>query len=382
MTTWPAARVALARSLAWTVHTSGWLVLGAVGVRHQPLSLGGLLPTVLWLGLLAALLQARAGRPLAASQVRIAWLAAACVAAVAVAAGQPVGLGAAWALAAAASSWTVRLARGTLRSGWQQACVAALLGVAAGGAVGAPVMFDGPLASLLWPACGVVATGLCLTLGCAPARHACRHSRLEEWRALQGLDVRRWRTAGGSVGVPQGLAAAAMLPMMAGLPALLALCSADTPPPAVLALHLGAMVLPAAGLAALPRYAARLDAARLCAALLVAGGGALLALPMLQGLMAATQLHTAAWSLGWAAGLQAAPRRLAPPPATAPLAAAVGAAFTAVAGVSAGVAGLGLALAALGPLALWLVHAALAALALLWAAAQTWPRLRGHFALS
>ena len=69
-------RLALARAIAWAVHTSGWLVLGQVGTRHWPW-FGGLLPTALWLGVLALALQMHAGGPLRVARVRLAWLLAA-----------------------------------------------------------------------------------------------------------------------------------------------------------------------------------------------------------------------------------------------------------------------------------------------------------------
>ena len=46
-------RLTLARSMAWASHTSGWLVLGAVGARFVPPWRGGPLPAAPWLGLQA-----------------------------------------------------------------------------------------------------------------------------------------------------------------------------------------------------------------------------------------------------------------------------------------------------------------------------------------
>jgi hypothetical protein len=78
----------------------------------------------------------------------------------------------------------------------------------------------------------VMVTGAALTLHRAPARQGCRWGALDEWRALQGLDAAGWRTAWAQADLPQRLSAAAMLPMMAGLPAMLALCTpAGTSPP-------------------------------------------------------------------------------------------------------------------------------------------------------
>ena len=361
-----AGRLALARSMAWAVHTSGWLVLGAVGARQLPLWLGGLLPTALWLGLLAFVLQARAGQALTAATARAAWLLAAGFLALAAAAAQPLWLAPGWAAAAAAASWTVRLSRDARRSPWQHAVLPAAVGVAAGGAVGVMALLGGTATGLAGPALLVLAAGAWLTRGRAPARHACRRGALDEWRALQGLDARGWWTLCTPLDLPQRVAAAAMLPMMAGLPTLLALCTADTRPAAVVVLHLGAMVLPALCLGGTRRAVAARDASRACAGLLIAGGLALPALPLLQGLMVATVCHTMAWSVAWTTDLQGGSRCRVAASRTTPRAAALCAA--------AGVSMLGAALASFGPRALWLTHAALAVLALLWTLAQAWHR--------
>ncbi len=350
-------RLMLARSLAWAVHTSGWLVLGAVGARLAPL----------WLGLQAYALQACAGLAPTAGRVRAAWLLAALLLLTAVAAASPWLLAAAWAAASVAASWTVRLLRGPQRSPLHQALLPAALGVAAAGCFSLPALLGVPDWAGLLPgvtevlALTAVALGAALTRACGPARHACRGGVLDEWRALQGLDAGAWRAAWVRRDLPQRLAAVAMLPMMAGLPALLALCTpAGASAPQVVGAHLAAMVLPGVGLAwALRPRVQHVPA--LCAALLIAGGLALPWLPLLQGLMGATLLHTAAWSVAWAAGLQSAGAvavsrsgRLAAAPSLAALAAA------------AGVLAVGLAVSGLGPRALWLAHAALAALAVVW----------------
>ncbi|RVU47654.1 hypothetical protein [Rubrivivax rivuli] len=366
-----ALRLALARSIAWAVHTSGWLVLGALGAQLWPLQFGGLLPTALWLGLLAFVLQAQAGRTLTARTVRAAWLLAAAVLLLASASAQPLWLICSWAAASAASSWTVRLSRGAARTPWRQALVPAAAGVAAGGACGLPALLAGLPAWWPLPALGLMVGGAALTLYRAPARQGCRWGALDEWRALQGLDAAGWRAAWAQADLPQRLSAAAMLPMMAGLPTMLALCTpAGARPLTVVVLHLSAMALPACCAGAWRRIERPWDAALPCAALLIGGGLALTVLPLLQGLMAATLLHTAAWSLAWVRGLQggvqASLRSTAAVQAVTPRAAALTAA--------AGVLLLGLALAGLGPMALWLIHAALATLALCWWLTRVWQR--------
>jgi hypothetical protein len=372
-----ALRLALARSIAWAVHTSGWLVLGALGAQRWPLQFGGLLPTALWLGLLAFVLQAQAGRTLQAGTVRAAWLLAAAALLLATATAQPLLLIVSWAAASAASSWTVRLSRGAARTPWRQALLPAAAGVAAGGACGLPALLAGlpawwPLPALMLALMlMLMVTGAALTLHRAPARQGCRWGALDEWRALQGLDAAGWRAAWAQADLPQRLSAATMLPMMAGLPAMLALCTpAGSSPLTVVVLHLSAMVLPACFAGVWRRIDQPWDAAPACAALLIGGGLALTVLPLLQGLMAATLLHTAAWSLAWLRSLQGGAHGSLRSTVAVRAATPRAAALTATAGVLL----LGLALAGLGPLALWLTHAALALLALCWLLTRLWQR--------
>ena len=153
---------------------------------------------------------------------------------------------------------------------------------------------------------------------------------------------------------PPSLAALVMLPMMAGLPQMLALCRGDAVPvPAVLALHLAAMFLPACLFGARPGRGLgpeRLSA--VCAGLLVAGAVAGLAGGPFAGWGIALA-HGAAWSLAWAARL--APRAT---PGT-----ALQAPWRAAAGSAGLVLLLGAAQAGAGPVALTAVHVGLGALA-------------------
>jgi hypothetical protein len=360
-------RLTLARSLAWAVHTSGWLVLGAVGARFVPLLLGGLLPAALWLALQAYALQARAGRPPTARSVRGGWLLAALLLVVAAATSSPWWLAAAWAAASVAASWTVRLLRVGRRSPPHQALLPAAVGVAAAGCFSLPTLLGSPAwvdllpATSLVQALSAIVAGSCLTVGCGSARRACRRTVPDGWRALQGLVPGAWHRDD----LPQRLSAAAMLPMMAGLPLMLALCTpAGGSALMVVGAHLAAMVLPGAGLNGHRAWHAHAHALTpkvpgLCAALLIAGGLALALLPLLQGLMAATLLHTAAWSIAWATGLQ----DVSATDGGSPLAMAPALAALAAAG---GMLTIGWAVSAFGPQALWLVHLTLAALALAW----------------
>ena len=114
---------------------------------------------------------------------------------------------------------------------------------------------------------------------------------------------------------PLQLAALVMLPMMWGLPQMLALCrSAAWPAQAVLGLHLAAMFLPACvlGLWRDPPRPPRL--AGPCAVLLVLGAGAAFAGGPWAGWGLALA-HGMAWSLAWAARLApGAGRSQAPAP--------------------------------------------------------------------
>jgi hypothetical protein len=160
---------------------------------------------------------------------------------------------------------------------------------------------------------------------------------------------------GGAAGGPLAAARWSMLPMMAMLPHMQAWCGAAGPAAGLWwGLHLVLMLLPAWW----PRVAAPEVVSRLCAALLLAGGLALWARPGLQGLMAASLLHTLAWSLACTVTAAHAGRGLHGLAAPAALLL------------------LGAAVARAGPSALVLVHAALALAclaSLLW---QAWSRGR------
>lgn len=172
-------------------------------------------------------------------------------------------------------------------------------------------------------------------------------ARAAGWRRCALLPLSRAPGAN-PAGWPRWAAAAAMLPMMAGLPAMAQWCSAaGWPLPVMLGLHVLLMVGPAWAGPARPGAVA---------AAMGAGAAALVVWPGLGGLMAASLLQALACGLAW---------RLAPPvPVRSarrhPLALAVPAVAVAL---------LGMALAAFGPPALMAVHAALGAVAAAGAAA-------------
>lgn len=162
--------------------------------------------------------------------------------------------------------------------------------------------------------------------------------------ALQGLAHGTTHSAARGACAAQRLARLGMLPMMAGLPVMMDLCSAASGMAAVLVSHAAMMLLPPLLITWLPARC-RPAPGLACAALLAAAGPALLLWPGVQGLMAATLLQGAAWSLaGWATTEGAMPRqgvlrRLLP---------------------AAAVLVLGRALGEVGPAALYGLHAGLA----------------------
>lgn len=354
-----AARLALARALAWALLLAGWIGLATLAERLTagPLEAAGVLAAWLFATGLASEVLARVRWPV--GLLRAALPLAAGMAAVAAQAavqggGRPalLALALAWAAVLALASTTVR----ALRHGAPGTRPASPVGAATAGAVLAWAAVGDPsdlpaladrLALLLVP----VALWLALlrpphaTLprpGCRAGLFDCS---MPAWPRGAWRDPACW---------PPSLAALVMLPMMAGLPQMLALCRGDgVPAHAVLALHLAAMVVPACllGAARRPGLAAdRLAAA--CAALLVAGALAGLAGGPVSGWGLALA-HGAAWSLAWAA-------RLAPGAAPAT---ALPAPWRAAAGSAGLVLLLGAAQALAGPVALTAVHIGLGALA-------------------
>lgn len=362
-----AAPVALARTLAWALLLAGWIAIAALADRltADPLEAAGVLAAwllatglasdglarVRWpLGLLRAALPAIAGLAAVAAQAAVQGGGRAALLALALA----------WAVVLALASTTVRALRHRAPGAPPASPVAAATAgaVLAWAAVGdpsdLPALAD-RLVLLLVPA----AMGLALLRPrrSTVSRPGCRAGLFDcsmpAWPRGAWRDPARW---------PPSLASLVMLPMMAGLPQMLALCRGDgMPMPAVLALHLAAMFLPACLLGGVRGRALAADRlAAACAALLVTGAAAGLAGGPVAGWGLALA-QGAAWSLAWAA-------RLAPAatPST-----ALPAPWRAAAGSAGLVLLLGAAQALAGPAALTAVHVGLGALAAvaLWAAA-------------
>ena len=324
-------RLWLARAIAWALLLGGWLVLGTLGRQYLPQVAGGQVPVALWLATLGGAL-ALAGRwRWSAPALRRVLLATgfAAAAALALRGRSPAALlcaAAAWAMLLVSASFAVRSLRG-LQHGPPPAPIGpALAGACLAWAVAGDL---GPLRQGIVPvvlALGLAALSLALLL-LSPAPDATPASSSTDVAAGARQDVACGRRSGGFGGCPAGLfgcalpllqpgrwrdpgawpqaaAALAMLPMMASLPAMADWCGdLRWPATAGTALHLGAMVLPAA---LLKGCRIPLPGLQRWVALLLALGGAALWWPGLSGLMAASLLHGLAWSVAWAATL--APR--------------------------------------------------------------------------
>jgi hypothetical protein len=330
-------RLAAARTLAWALWLSGWLLLGEFGHRHGSIWFGGLLPLALWLLAIGALLCVR--RPLPAPVLAGGLALAALLAAWGHAEASTGALALGWAMLVVAASRVVRQLRRGRRHGapLAPACAGALLAWTLAGAPGtitraALLLGALLLVLLLMPWRGTPASG------CRAGLFDC---------ALPVAAWARWREA---ACWPQPAALLAMLPMMAGLPMLADACSAaGWSHRTESALHLAAMLLPPLMLQAPLRVLAQQARQRWIALLLLAGGAALWLHPGVQGLMVAMLLHGLAWGLAWGGAMAAGERQPDGPP---PL---VAASFGALLLLS-----LGAAIATLGLDALATVHASLA----------------------
>lgn len=353
-------RLALARTLAWSLLIGGWLVLGEAGQQRLPLWAGGLVPLALWLAGIGALLVWLRGRRVPPRRVSCVGLLP-CTAALALLAqpGAPSLLVAAlaWSGLAVYASLVVK----AMRRAASARPPAPLLPAAAGALVAWVAASQGDV-RIAAAAAGVAALVLAWLMprGVA-AVPACRAGLFDcSWPLPAPA---RWQRP---ADWPQQAAQLAMLPMMATLPAMAHWCRGDWGwSPSISALvHLAAMLLPALLLRRWLVRAGLPAARRVIAVLLLASGAVLWLRPGLGGLMAATLLQAGAWSLAWASPMLqptgTTPGAHRSPPGDAALQAA---------SAAAAVLALGAALAAHGPDALRAVQAGLAALGLAGAAA-------------
>lgn len=372
-----ALRLALVRTLAWALLIGGWLVLGALGRQHLPLLAGGQAPVALWLVTMAGGLALLKDRRLSMPTLRMALAGAGGVAAAALLAlNHRSGPAGGWVLLAA-GAWGVLLLGASfcvqaLRRAGTQRPPAPFSAAVAGAALSWAVAGD--LVAVSRSADGVALAVLVAALVAAAlvphgvkAVSACRAGLFDCALHLPG-----WRPWRDPAQWPRLAAALVMLPMMAALSRMSEWCGADDgmalSAPATVALHLGAMLLPAWGLpASVPPKWLRTGVALA----MLASGLVLLLWPGLAGLMAASLWQAVAWSLAWCLSMQAlpVPQPLTPPSDAlwhrvgriVPLAASGGAVLA-----------LGVAMDAAGPDALVTIHATLAVLA---TAGAAWSRM-------
>ena len=386
---WALARLWLARALAWALLLGGWMVLGGLGRQHLPLAAGGQAPVALWLLTTGAVLGWQRFATLTGRRLQAGLLVsgAGCMAALAL---LPRSSGWLWAVALAwgpllvGASLTVRRLRQALpASALPSPRVAALLGALAAwwvaGDLGAVHSQALPLA---WALGGATLLLAALVPASGLAGGGCR-SGLFDCSLMPGAAGTTGDRGGTDApGAPAGwrhppdwalvAAGGSMLPMMAGLAAMADWCSnGQWPPAAISALHLGAMLLPAALPACWPGLGRR-RVAGLAGGLLLAGGLGLL-WPGSVGLMAGALLHGMAWSLVWGLGLRRP--ALAGQPRPSQVRRATGAGWP-LAATAVAVWTLGLAMDRYGPVALWTVHALLAGCGLLGLVALGWPAWR------
>jgi hypothetical protein len=305
-----ALALAVARTLAWALLVSGWLVWGEIGRREVPHLAGGLAPLALWLACLG--LSWRGFTRAGASARSASWVLLAAGAMVAgawraLAQGHSMAIwiavpaSAALVTAASLAVRTLRRSRGAVRP--QAPCTVAAMGAAAAWwVVGDP----GTLAQRLAEFGAVTGATAALLAGLAAsaARAAapdeavrCRAGLFDCAMAWPALN--QWRRVGDWPGL---VAALAMLPMMASLPYLADWCStAGLSPMVTHGAHLAAMFAPGLVAARVAHRVALGVWRPLVIALLGAGAVLAVASPGVNGWMAAMALQSVAWALAWSA---------------------------------------------------------------------------------
>lgn len=360
-----ALRLWIARTLAWSLLLSGWLVLGALGRQHALLLVSGYAPLALWLACTGALLVGTAFWPLSRG----------VLAAVLMGAGGLTVLALHWAdrgapaLALAALGWSVLLVAASrcvrsLRTALPRLPPAPLVPALLGGSLAWGVAGDLPALPTHTVALSVALLATAVALALLVPRgvgHAlgCRAGLFDCSLPVPALV--RWRNM---ADWPLHAASLTMLPMMTALPAMADWCSAaGWSAPMVTGLHLAAMLLPPALLQrALPSVSAS-QLRRWVALLLAVGALLLVAWPGVQGLMAASLWHALAWGVAWAGPMVA--RTPVPAAPSKPWGAGMGHQLAAVALAGSAVLALGAGIGAAGPAALTSAHAGLALLGLL-----------------
>lgn len=295
-----AGRTLLARAVAWASLIGGWIVLTHLSDRLAPSLWHHTALLVAWLLVLAGAARLFAHRALPAAGRAVLALACAALAVRALTlALEGVGW---WALWPALPAWALLVALASGPQHTDDAGGRAPLAAAAAGALLAWLVLGDPsdLRALAARAAWLLGGAALLLAAAGSGAGGTRARPVRPW--LPGCCLALGAGPDGTGPArpwPLRLAALAMLPMMAGLPQMVALCRTDAlGPSALLGLHLAAMFLP--GLC-LPRLAPDV-AGRLCLLLLTAASASAL-LPAAaagSGLSLALALG-AAWSLAWAA---------------------------------------------------------------------------------
>jgi len=329
------------RTAAWALLFGGWLVLGALGMRHAPPALGLLAPLALWLLVLGGAARVFAAWSPGCAALRATVIAAASLAALAL--GAPASVSSNWAWALAAPAWAVLLvAASHVVRGWRRRPgprAATPVAPAALGALLAWCLTGDPLAAIAAPA-GVALALLVPAAALAalvpapadgPRPMACRSGLFD--CSLAWPTLAQWRRV---PDWPLLAASLAMLPMMVALPLMIEGCTrAGWPPHAATGVHLLAMLAPALVLSAASQCPAASTLRAAVAGLLVAGAVAAVVWPGVTGLMTAMALQSAAWGLGWSAALHPRPTTPTAYPCAPPRGGPVSSALAAAAAVTA-----------------------------------------------
>ena len=316
------ARGAAACALAWALTLAGWLALGTLGRATTPLWFDGLAPLACWLASSVVFSAQPARRGERTPDDHVVTLAAGLVAAAALVwaarSGSAIGAfvaAAAWAALSRAAWRAARLvpeAASTPRAtriAWT-AIVPAIAGAALAWAIagdldgGMPVAIAARVA-LFVLTCGVLLPSLSRphiddagAQGCvATIVASSKASRADSW----AVAAARWT----------------MLPMMAAMVVAGDWCaSGGVTAHAAMALHFGAMFVPALLATLLGGTSRPLRGSAAIATLMTVGVAASLAWPGARGWMAMSLLHAAAWSLAWAQALRREAGARAPARAT------------------------------------------------------------------
>ncbi|HXD07554.1 MAG TPA: hypothetical protein VN680_16000 [Burkholderiaceae bacterium] len=305
----------LARAAAWSLLLGGWLGMGSFALVLAPSRLAAFALVALWL-LVLGLAAAVATRDGLRAWVRRAGLLV-CAAIAVVALAWSTRGGAMTALVTAVIAWGVltALASGVVRSlrlarPWRPGPpigAASLGALCAGLAIGDPGDLQA-LALRLSTLVMLVSAGLAVLQPADAASQPPRRCRaglfdcsLPAWPKGAWRDLRQW---------PALLAGLAMLPMMAALPLLAAWCRTQAlAPQLMVALHLGAMFVPALVLRhSIASWSTR-RLSTMCALCLGAGAAVAVWAPAPLDLTGVALAHGAAWGLAWAGQLWAPDRR-------------------------------------------------------------------------